>query len=53
MAPAFSPLYRGLVAAGAETGRLADVLDRPNDEAVLQQVREKVAVLTREFPVYR
>ncbi|WP_348752942.1 serine hydroxymethyltransferase [uncultured Aquincola sp.] len=37
-----------------QTGHLiADVLDRPNDEAVLQQVREKVAVLTREFPVYR
>jgi len=25
----FSPLYRGLVGAGAETGRLADVLARP------------------------
>ncbi|MCR5869002.1 MAG: serine hydroxymethyltransferase [Aquincola tertiaricarbonis] len=37
-----------------QTGHLiADVLDRPNDEAVLQQVRDKVAVLTREFPVYR
>lgn len=37
-----------------QTGHLiADVLDRPNDEAVLEQVRAKVAVLTREFPVYR
>lgn len=37
-----------------QTGHLiADVLDRPNDEAVIEQVRQKVAVLTREFPVYR
>ncbi|MEF7613579.1 serine hydroxymethyltransferase [Aquincola sp. MAHUQ-54] len=37
-----------------QTGHLiADVLDRPHDEAVIAQVREKVAALTREFPVYR
>jgi len=32
---------------------IADVLEAPNDEASLAQVREKVAALTREFPVYR
>ncbi len=32
---------------------IADVLDRPDDAANLAAVREKVAVLTREFPVYR
>ena len=32
---------------------IADVLDRPHDEANLAAVREKVAALTRDFPVYR
>ena len=32
---------------------IADVLDRPDDAANLAVVREKVAVLTKEFPVYR
>jgi len=32
---------------------IADVLDRPHDEANLATVREKVALLTRDFPVYR
>jgi glycine hydroxymethyltransferase len=32
---------------------IADVLEAPNDEAVLARVREQVAVLTRDFPVYR
>jgi glycine hydroxymethyltransferase len=31
---------------------IADVLDRPNDEATISAVRAKVAVLTRAFPVY-
>ena len=31
---------------------IADVLDKPNDEAVAVAVRAKVAVLTRNFPVY-
>ena len=36
------------------TGELiADVLDRPHDAAVLDSVRERVAALTRDFPVYR
>ena len=36
------------------TGELiADVLDRPHDADVLASVRERVAALTRDFPVYR
>ena len=31
----------------------ADVLDKPHDEANIAAVREKVAALTRDFPVYR
>ena len=37
-----------------QTGHLiADVLDKPHDEANLAAVRERVAALTRDFPVYR
>ena len=32
---------------------IADVLDAPNDQARHASVRERVAVLTRDFPVYR
>jgi glycine hydroxymethyltransferase len=32
---------------------IADVLDKPNDEANTAAVRAKVAALTRDFPVYR
>ncbi|WIT11021.1 serine hydroxymethyltransferase [Paucibacter sediminis] len=32
---------------------IADVLDKPGDEANLEAVRAKVAALTRQFPVYR
>ncbi|OWQ45879.1 serine hydroxymethyltransferase [Roseateles noduli] len=32
---------------------IADVLDNPHDEANLARVREQVAELTRQFPVYR
>ena len=32
---------------------IADVLDKPHDEAHLAAVRERVAALTRDFPVYR
>ena len=43
--------------AEAETRRtahlIADVLDRPHDDANIAAVREKVAALTRDFPVYR
>jgi glycine hydroxymethyltransferase len=37
-----------------QTGHfIADVLDNPHDEAHIAAVREKVAALTRDFPVYR
>ena len=32
---------------------IADVLDNPHDEATIARVREQVAALTRQFPVYR
>jgi len=32
---------------------IADVLDRPHDDASISAVRAKVAALTRDFPVYR
>ena len=38
--------------ARATAHLIADVLDRPHDSANLAEVREKVAVLTRDFPVY-
>ena len=31
---------------------IADVLDAPNDEAVLERVRKDVAALCKKFPVY-
>ena len=38
----------------AKTAHLiADVLDAPNDERVIGSVRQQVASLTRDFPVYR
>jgi glycine hydroxymethyltransferase len=51
--PAFTT--RGFKQAQArQTAHLiADVLDRPHDETSLAAVRAKVAVLTRDFPVYR
>jgi glycine hydroxymethyltransferase len=39
--------------ARATAHLIADVLDNPHDETNLAQVREKVAALTRDFPVYR
>ena len=32
---------------------IADILDKPNDEAVSAAVKAKVAALTKDFPVYR
>jgi glycine hydroxymethyltransferase len=32
---------------------IADVLDAPKDEAVIERVKAQVAQLTRDFPVYR
>jgi glycine hydroxymethyltransferase len=39
--------------ARATAHLIADVLDNPRDPANIAAVREKVAVLTRDFPVYR
>jgi glycine hydroxymethyltransferase len=46
---------RGFKEAEARlTGNLiADVLEAPNDEKVIEAVRAKVTALTRDFPVYR
>ena len=46
---------RGMEACEAvEVGqRICDVLDHPDDEAVLERVRETVIALCRRFPVYR
>jgi glycine hydroxymethyltransferase len=50
--PAFTT--RGFKEAEArQTANLiADVLDKPHDQANLAAVRAKVSVLTRDFPVY-
>jgi glycine hydroxymethyltransferase len=41
-------------AEAAKTAHLiADVLEAPNDERVIGSVRQQVASLTRDFPVYR
>jgi glycine hydroxymethyltransferase len=32
---------------------IADVLEAPNDDAVIERVKAQVAALTRDFPVYR
>ncbi|MET0382544.1 MAG: serine hydroxymethyltransferase [Burkholderiaceae bacterium] len=37
----------------ATANLIADVLDAPQDDARLAEVRAKVAALTRDFPVYR
>jgi glycine hydroxymethyltransferase len=31
---------------------IADMLDAPNDEAVIERVKDEVAKLTAKFPVY-
>jgi glycine hydroxymethyltransferase len=50
--PAFTT--RGFVEADAtKVGHLiADVLDNPNDEAVIERVKAEVKVLTDKYPVY-
>jgi glycine hydroxymethyltransferase len=46
---------RGFMEAEARltANLIADVLEAPNDEKVVDAVRVKVAALTRDFPVYR
>jgi glycine hydroxymethyltransferase len=51
--PAFTTRGFGEEQARQTAHLIADVLDKPHDEANLAAVRAKVAVLTRDFPVYR
>jgi glycine hydroxymethyltransferase len=51
--PAMTTRGFGDAEAAATANLIADVLDAPNDEAVITAVRERVARLTRDFPVYR
>jgi len=50
--PALTTRGFGASATRQTANLIADVLDRPNDEANLAAVRGKVATLTRDFPVY-
>jgi len=47
---AFSPLYRGLVGAGAETGRLAEVLARLADYLEAREALRQKIVLALIYP---
>ncbi len=51
--PAMTTRGFGVEQVRATAHLIADVLDRPHDEANLAEVRAKVASLTRDFPVYR
>jgi glycine hydroxymethyltransferase len=51
--PAMTTRGFGEHEARATAHLIADVLDNPNDEATIAAVRDKVAALTRDFPVYR
>jgi len=51
--PAMTTRGFGVEQAVQTAHLIADVLDRPHDEINLAEVRAKVALLTREFPVYR
>jgi glycine hydroxymethyltransferase len=51
--PAMTTRGFGLAESRAVADLIADVLDRPDDVASLASVRERVAALTRDFPVYR
>ena len=50
--PAMTTRGFGEAEARLTANLLADVLDRPTDAAHIAAVREKVAALTRRFPVY-
>jgi general secretion pathway protein F len=47
---AFSPLYRGLVAAGADTGRLAEVLARLSDYLEAREAMRQKVILALIYP---
>jgi glycine hydroxymethyltransferase len=51
--PAMTTRGFGAAEAVKTANLIADVLDAPNDERVIVSVREQVAALTRDFPVYR
>ncbi len=51
--PAMTTRGFGVEQARLTAHLIADVLDHPHDEARIGQVRERVAALTRDFPVYR
>ncbi len=51
--PAMTTRGFGVEQASLTAHLIADVLDRPDDEATITAVRDKVAALTRDFPVYR
>ncbi|MCC6196664.1 MAG: type II secretion system inner membrane protein GspF [Burkholderiales bacterium] len=46
----FTPLYRGLVAAGAETGRLAEVLSRLSDYLEAREALRQKVILALIYP---
>jgi general secretion pathway protein F len=46
----FSPLYRGLVGAGAETGRLAEVLSRLSDYLEAREALRQKVILALIYP---
>ena len=50
--PAMTTRGFGEAEARATANLIADVLDKPDDEARLAEVRAKVAALTQRFPVY-
>jgi glycine hydroxymethyltransferase len=50
--PAMTTRGFGTDEAKATANLIADLVDRPNDPAVIETVRGKVAALTRRFPVY-
>ncbi len=51
--PAMTTRGFGEAQARLTADLVADVLERPDDEAHIAAVRAKVAALTRDFPVYR
>ncbi len=51
--PAMTTRGFGVAESRTVADLIADVLDRPDDAASIASVRERVAALTRDFPVYR
>jgi glycine hydroxymethyltransferase len=51
--PALTTRGFGIEETRRTANLIADVLDRPHDEANIAAARAKVATLTRDFPVYR